>query len=35
MTVVPTPNELTLFRLEFIFTKYAIDHGKNVYENGI
>jgi hypothetical protein len=30
---VPTPNELTLFRLEPFFTKYAISHGKNVNEN--
>jgi hypothetical protein len=34
-TVIATPNQLTLFGLELICTKYAIGHGKNVNENGI
>jgi mono/diheme cytochrome c family protein len=34
-TVITTPNQLALFGLEIIFTKCAICHGKNVYENGI
>jgi hypothetical protein len=34
-TVITAPNQLPLFRFEFVFTKYAIGHGKNVYENGI
>jgi hypothetical protein len=34
-TVIPTPNELSLFGLEIILTKYAIRHTKNVNENGI
>jgi hypothetical protein len=33
-TVIPAPYELTLFRLEIIFTEYAISHEKNVNENG-
>jgi hypothetical protein len=33
-TIIPAPNQLPLFRLELVFTKYAISHGKNVYENG-
>jgi hypothetical protein len=33
-TVIPTPYELALFRLEIIFTEYAIGHVKNVNENG-
>jgi hypothetical protein len=33
-TVIPTPYELALIRLEIIFTEYAISHGKNVNENG-
>jgi hypothetical protein len=33
--VITTPNQLTLFRLELFFTKYAISHGINVNENGI
>jgi len=33
-TVISAPNKLTLFRLEFVFTKYAIDQEKNVNENG-
>jgi hypothetical protein len=32
--VISTPDQLTLFRLEFFFTEYAISHGKNVNENG-
>jgi hypothetical protein len=34
-TVIPAPNQLTLFGCEVCFTEYAICHGKNVYENGI
>jgi hypothetical protein len=33
--VISTPNQLTLFRFELIFTEYAISHGNNVNENGI
>ena len=33
-TVISAPNELPLFGLEFVFTKYAISHLKNVNENG-
>ncbi|BDT74815.1 hypothetical protein PKF022_04800 [Polynucleobacter sp. KF022] len=34
-TVISAPNDLPLFGLEFVFTEYAISHGKNVNENGI
>jgi hypothetical protein len=34
-TVITAPNQLPLFGLEFVFTEYAISHGKNVNENGI
>ncbi|BDT78568.1 hypothetical protein PKF032_04560 [Polynucleobacter yangtzensis] len=34
-TVITAPNKLPLFGLEFVFTEYAISHGKNVNENGI
>jgi hypothetical protein len=33
-TVIPAPNKLPFFGLKFVFTKYAISHGKNVNENG-
>jgi hypothetical protein len=33
--IIPTPNQLALFRLKLFFTEYAISHGKNVNENGI
>jgi hypothetical protein len=33
--VITAPNDLPLFGLEFVFTEYAISHGKNVNENGI
>jgi hypothetical protein len=33
--LIATPNQLTLFGLNLLFTEYAISHGKNVYENGI
>jgi hypothetical protein len=33
-TVIAAPNQLPFFRLELVFTKCAISHGKNVYENG-
>jgi hypothetical protein len=34
-TVIPTPNQLSLFGFEPFFTEYAISHGMNVNENGI
>jgi hypothetical protein len=33
-TVISAPDELAFIRLEFVFTHYAIGHGKNVNENG-
>jgi hypothetical protein len=32
--VISTPYKLAFFRLEIIFTEYAIGHVKNVNENG-
>jgi hypothetical protein len=34
-TVISAPNKLPLFGLKFVFTEYAISHGKNVNDNGI
>jgi hypothetical protein len=33
-TVIPTPYELALFRLEIVITECAISHEENVNENG-
>jgi hypothetical protein len=33
--IIAAPDKLPLFGLEFVFTEYAISHGKNVNENGI